>query len=94
MIARIGEHNQLPDDLDPGYANGIRAFLAARPGFCGGYHLIEPETGHALSVTLWQDAGSLAAAETAMAEGTGPADGRISRHSNPRVRIAQVAAVF
>jgi hypothetical protein len=45
-------------------------------------------------VTLWQDAGSLAAAETAMTERSGPADGRISRHSNPRVRIAQVAAVF
>ena len=94
MIARIGEHNHLPDDLDPGYVTGIRAFLAARPGFCGGYHLLEAETGRALSVTLWQDADALAAAEQAMTEQTGPADGRISRHSNPRVRIAQVAAVF
>ena len=31
MIARIGEHNHLPDDLDPNYASGIRAFLAAAP---------------------------------------------------------------
>ena len=41
MIARIGEHNHLPDDLDPDYASGIPAFLAGRPGFCGGYHLLE-----------------------------------------------------
>ena len=94
MIARIGEHNLIPDDLDPDYASGIRAFLAARPGFCGGYHLLEAETGHALSVTLWQDADALAAAEQAMSEPTGPADGRISGRSSPKVRIAQVAAVF
>jgi hypothetical protein len=28
MIARIGEHNQLPDDLDPDYLSETRAFLA------------------------------------------------------------------
>jgi heme-degrading monooxygenase HmoA len=94
MIARIGEHSHLPEQVDPGYAAGIRAFLAARPGFCGGYHLLEPQTGHALSVTLWQDEDALAAAERAMSARTGPADGRISRQTNPKVRIAKVAAVF
>ena len=45
-------------------------------------------------MTLWQDADALAAAEQAMTERTGPADGRISSCSRPKVRIAQVAAVF
>jgi hypothetical protein len=94
MIARIGEHNHLPDDLEPDYVSGIRTFLAALPGFCGGYHLLEPGTGHALSMTLWQDADALAAAEQAMTERAGPADGRISRHTSPQVRVAHVAAVF
>lgn len=64
MIARIGEHSHLPENLDPDDARGIRAFLAARPGFCGGYHLLEPTTGHALSLTLWQDEAALAAPNT------------------------------
>lgn len=94
MIARIGEHNHHPDDLDPDYVGGIRAFLATRQGFCGGYHLLEPETGRAMSLTLWHDAKALADAERAMTERAGPADGRISDDTSPQVRIADVAAVF
>ncbi len=94
MIARIGEHSHLPDSLDPGYVRGIRSFLADRPGFCGGYHLLEPATGHVLSLTLWQDEQALADAERAMSGPTGPADGRVSHQTKPQVRIAQVAAVF
>ena len=66
--------------------------MAAQPGFCGGYHLLEPETGRALSLSLWQDEAALAAADRA--QSSGPADGRISRETRPTVRIVQVAAVF
>ena len=92
MIARLAEHHQLPADLDPTYVARHRAWMAAQPGFCGGYHLLEPETGHALSLSLWQDEAALAAAESA--QSAGPADGRISRESRPTVRIVRVAAVF
>jgi hypothetical protein len=56
---------------------------------CGGYHLLDPETGHALSLSLWQDEAALLAAER-----EGPADGRINRTGRPTVRIVRVAAVF
>jgi heme-degrading monooxygenase HmoA len=67
--------------------------VAEQPGFCGGYHLLEPETGRALSLTMWQDDDALAAAEDAQSS-QGPADGRISHQSQPTVRIVTVAAVF
>ena len=94
MIARLAEHSHLPTDLDPGYVARHRAWMAAQPGFCGGYHLLDPQTGHALSLTMWQDDDALAAADRAQSAGNGPADGRISRQSHLVVRIVQVAAVF
>jgi hypothetical protein len=94
MIARLAEHSHLPADLDPDYVARHRAWMAAQPGFCGGYHLLDPQTGHALSLTMWQDDDALAAADRAQRAGNGPADGRISRQSHPVVRIVQVAAVF
>ena len=94
MIARLAEHSHLPTDLDPDYVARHRAWIASQPGFCGGYHLLEPGTGHALSLTMWEDDDVLAAAERALRAGRGPADGRLSRESQPTVRLAQVAAVF
>ena len=94
MIARLAEHSHLPADLDPDYVARHRAWIAAQPGFCGGYHLLEPETGHALSLTMWEDDDVLAAAERALRAGRGAADGRLTRESQPTVRLAQVAAVF
>jgi hypothetical protein len=94
MIARLAEHSHLPADLDPDYVARHRAWIAAQPGFCGGYHLLEPQTGRAMSLTMWQDDEALAAARRAQSAGNGPADGRISRHSRPTVRIVTVAAVF
>jgi len=92
MIARLAEHRHLPADLDPDYVTRQRAWLSAQPGFCGGYHMLEPDTGHALSLSLWQDEAALAAVERAPS--AGPADGRISRETRPTVRIVQVAAIF
>ena len=94
MIARLAEHNHLPEDLDPDYVARHRAWMAAQPGFCGGYHLLEPETGRALSLTMWQDDAALAAVGRALSAGNGPADGRVSRQTEPTVRIVNVAAVF
>ena len=94
MIARLAEHTQLPADLDPDYGAQFRTWLAAQPGFCGGYHMLEPTTGRALSLTLWQDAQALEAVGRAMGTGDCPADGRISRQSSPTARIVQVGFVF
>ena len=71
-----------------------RAFIAGQPGFCGGYHLHDPATGCALSLTMWKDEQALATAERAQRDPSGPADGRISRETKPSVRIVHVAAVF
>jgi len=94
MISRIAEHKFLPTDSDPDCHAGQRAWIAAQPGFCGGYHLLEPETGHALSLTMWENDDALAAAERARGPGNGPTPGGLSRHSQPTVRLVQVAAVF
>ena len=94
MIARLAEHSRLPADLDPAYVARHRAWIAMQPGFCGGYHLLEPQTGRALSLTMWEDHDALAAVERAQSAGDGPGDGRLSRGSQPTVRLAQVAAVF
>jgi len=94
MIARLAEHSHLPKGLDPAYIARHRAWIASQPGFCGGYHLLEPDTGHALSLTMWQDEDALAAVERAQAARQGPADGRLSRQTSPTVRLIQVAAVF
>ena len=93
MIARLAEHDDSAADLDPDYVARHRAWIAEQPGFCGGYHLLEPESGRALSLTMWQDDDALAAAERAQAP-AGPADGRISRQSRPTVRVVHVAAIF
>jgi heme-degrading monooxygenase HmoA len=94
MIARIEERQALPTDLDPTYIARYRAWIAEQPGFCGGYHLLDPQTGHALSLTMWENDDELAAAERAQSAGNGPADGRVSRQSQPTVRIVHVAAVI
>jgi len=94
MIARLAEHTHIPADLDPAYVARHRAWIAAQPGFCGGYHLLEPDTGRALSLTMWQDHDALAAVERAQATSPGSGDGRLSRQTQPTIRLVQVAAVF
>ena len=93
MIARLAEHSHIPTDLDPEYVSGLRAWIASQPGFGGGYHLLEPDTGRALSLTMWEDDDALAAVGRAQ-QTSGPADGRLSRQTSPTVRLVQVVAVF
>jgi heme-degrading monooxygenase HmoA len=94
MIARIAEIDRLPPDLDEEYLRRHREHLASLDGFCGGYHLLEPASGHALSITLWRDEDALAAGGRALAAPSAPADGRITRQSNSTVRIVDVVAVL
>ena len=94
MIARLVEHSHIPTDLDPEYVSGLRAWIASQPGFGGGYHLLEPDTGRALSLTMWEDEDALATVERAMAARQGPADGRLSGQTSPTLRLVEVVAVF
>jgi len=94
MIARIAEIDRLPADLDEDYVRRHREHLASLDGFCGGYHLLEPGTGHALSITLWRDEAALDAGRQALAGPAAPADGRITRQGNASVRIVDVVAVL
>ena len=94
MIARIAEIDRLPTDLDEGYVRRHREHLATLDGFCGGSHLLEAGTGHALSITLWRDEEALEAVHLALAGPSSPADGRITRQGNSTVRIVDVVAVL
>ena len=94
MVARIAEYKDPPTDPDPNDVARHRASVAAQRGFCGGYHLLEPQTGHTLSLTMWENEDALGAAERAQGPRNGPAPGGPSRHSQPTVRLVQVAAVF
>ena len=87
MIARLSEHNQQSPDPDPGQVTRQHAWLAAQPGFCGGYDLFEPGTGHALSITMWQDDDALAAADRIPRPEAEPL-------SEATVRLVRVTAVF
>ena len=94
MIARVAEHEDIPADADEEYVARFRSLIASQPGFRGGYHLIEPESGRALSVTLWDDGESLAAFGRALAAPEAPADGRISGRGRTTARVFEVAAVL
>jgi hypothetical protein len=62
MIARIAVWQPMPTD--------DRTWVAAAakdiPGVVAGYHLIDPETGDGLSVSIFEDAQALAATKAAI----------------------------
>jgi hypothetical protein len=55
MIARVGTFDHLPDDLDEAAVNLLRETVRATPGYVGGFHMIDPKTRKALSVTVFED---------------------------------------
>lgn len=93
MIARVAEHEDIPAEADEQYVARFREFLCRQPGFRGGYHLLEPATGHALSVMLWEDEAALQ--DFGRVLSTSPvADGRISGRGRTTSRIFEVTAVL
>lgn len=55
MKARIATFEELPADLDMGKVDDFREWLSSQPGFEGGLHLSDAETGAAISLTLWDE---------------------------------------
>lgn len=52
MIARLAEHSHAPPNLDPEYVARHRAWLAAQPGLCGGYHSVARRSTTVLRVLM------------------------------------------
>lgn len=93
MIARVAEHEDIPTEADEEYVARFRELLRRQPGFRGGYHLLEPGTGRALSMMLWEDEAALGAFGRVLSTSS-VADGRISGRGRTTARILEVAAVL
>jgi hypothetical protein len=60
MIARVATFHRLDADvLDPQAVERLRTIIKGTPGFVAGYHLRDPETGKAVSFTVYESAESL-----------------------------------
>jgi hypothetical protein len=55
MLARVATFDSLPDDLDDGAVELLRATIKDVPGYVAGFHLRDPQTHKALSVTVYED---------------------------------------
>jgi hypothetical protein len=66
MIARLATFNHLdPSTLDPEAVDRLRS---TTPGFIAGFHLRNPETGKAVSFTVYESRDGLAEAGRALSE--------------------------
>jgi hypothetical protein len=59
MIARVGIFDHLPENLDDDAVNLLRETVRSTPGYVGGFHMVDPKTRKALSVTVFEDRGAL-----------------------------------
>jgi hypothetical protein len=55
MLARVATFDSLPDDLDDGAIDLLRQTIREVPGYVAGFHLRDPESHKALSVTVYED---------------------------------------
>jgi hypothetical protein len=55
MIARVATFNALPDGLNDGAVDLLRQTIRETPGYVAGFHLRDPKTNKALSVTIFED---------------------------------------
>ncbi|HEY7622456.1 MAG TPA: hypothetical protein VH834_21980 [Solirubrobacteraceae bacterium] len=56
MLARVATFDALPDGLDDGAVDLLRRTIKGVPGYVAGFHLRDPRTNKALSVTIYEDA--------------------------------------
>jgi hypothetical protein len=69
MIARVATFKYLdPSKLDPDAVERLRSTIKAAPGFVAGFHLRNPETGKAVSFTVYESPEGLEAAGRALGE--------------------------
>jgi hypothetical protein len=56
MLARLATFNSTPANDDDPKVKLLRETLSGTPGFVAGFHLRDPETGKAFSLTVYEDA--------------------------------------
>jgi hypothetical protein len=61
VICRVATPERTPDSIASEDAKGFRAWLKEQPGFVGGYHVQDSETGRAISITIWDSEESMMA---------------------------------
>jgi len=61
VICRVASHEQTPSPITSDDAKGFRAWMKEQPGFVGGYHAQDSETGRAVSITVWDSEESMMA---------------------------------
>ena len=75
MLARVATFHTLPDDLDDGAVDLLRETIKGVPGYVAGFHLRDPRSGKALSVTVYEDRATLDRVRAAM--GSRPDDRKV-----------------
>jgi hypothetical protein len=67
VIARVATFNHLdPSALDPDAVERLRSTIKSTPGFVAGFHLRDPESGKALSFTVYESPEALRTAGEAL----------------------------
>lgn len=67
MIARVATFKPLPDNLDDGAVDLLRQTIRQTPGYVAGFHLRDPNTNKALSITIYEDHEAVARVRDALA---------------------------
>lgn len=67
MIARVATFTPLPDGFDDDAVALLRKTVRETPGYVAGFHLRDPQTNKALSITIYEDADALRQAGGALA---------------------------
>ena len=69
MIARVATFSSFdPSTLDSAAVEHLRRTIKSAPGYIAGFHLWDPETGKAVSFTLYESHEGLEAAGRVLAE--------------------------
>jgi hypothetical protein len=66
MLARVATFDSLPDDLDDGSVDLLRRTIKGVPGYVAGFHLRDPGTNKAMSVTIFEDRAAVERVREAM----------------------------
>jgi heme-degrading monooxygenase HmoA len=61
MICRVALHEKTPGNVTSDEARRFREWIKGQPGFVGGYHAQDSETGRMVSITVWNSQESMSA---------------------------------
>ncbi|HTA06810.1 MAG TPA: hypothetical protein VK774_10635 [Solirubrobacteraceae bacterium] len=75
MLARLATFDSVPADVDDPNVKLLRETISGTPGFVAGFHLRDPQTGKAFSLSVYEDADAAKAAGQRMQ--ARPADERV-----------------